>query len=162
MDSVRFGRSLGIGARLAGKALSKALEPAPANSANGVKEASVSRVQSTGQRFAESAAHTRVTMQAKAPEYRAKGKAIAHGTKRFGEAIWGPLAHAGRVLWLEVVGVFFAVFALFFGQQTWSRRTDFAYGPEHQHFIAFGFVCAMFLYLSSSSFLRARRKPRKR
>lgn len=183
MNSVRIGRTLGIGARIAGKALSKALEPAAAPNASGSAGPSARGTGADGTGGGGGAAraagggalngqdakahamarpndHTNV--RARAPEYRAKGKAIAHGTKRFGEAVWGPFAHAGRTLWLEVVGVFFGVFALFFGQQTWVRRAQYAHGPEHQHFLAFAIVFVMFVYLSASSFVRSARRPGRR
>ena len=108
------------------------------------------------------AVQARATVEARAPVYRAKGKAVARGTKRFGEAIWGPLLHVSAVLWLEITGVFFALFALFFGQQTWLRRAAYVRGPEHAHLLMYAAVFLMFAYFSASSFLRARQRSRRR
>ncbi len=156
MNYVRLGRGVGIGARLAGKALSRALEPAPAASHPSVEPASAPSAS------APSSAPYHRPAPRNRPTFQQQSRAVAQGTRRFGEAVWGPFAHAGRTLWLEVVGVFFAIFALFFGQQAWSRRMQFAHGPQHDQFLALAAVCAMFVYLSATSFARSRRLSRRR
>lgn len=173
MNYVRLGRGVGIGARLAGKALTKALEPSSAAATAAVSGTTASRTAHPAQAGGTEAADpgdapTRVAASAQvhAARQRAsvhqRGKAVAHGAKKFGEAVWGPFAHAGRTLWLEVAGVFFAVFALFFGQQTWALRASFARGPDQRRLLALAVVFLMFVYLSSTSFARSRRKAHKR
>ncbi|MHB1699217.1 MAG: hypothetical protein ACYCSN_03620 [Acidobacteriaceae bacterium] len=154
MNYVRLGRGVGIGARLAGKALSKALEPAPVAAQVPTQEPTRAHSSAPQQAQGSAARHR--------PTFQQQSRAVARGTRKFGEAVWGPFAHAGRTLWLEVVGVFFGVFALFFGQQAWARRMQFAHGPQHNEFLALAAVCAMFVYLSATSFVRASRKSRKR
>jgi hypothetical protein len=101
-----------------------------------------------------------------APEYAARSKnAIAgakKGTKRFGEAVWGPFVHAGGVLWLEITGLFFALFGLFFAQGVYRLRADWRAGPNHQRLLIYGAVAVLFFYFSVSSFYRARRKQLRR
>lgn len=92
--------------------------------------------------------------------YAARGKAVARGTRKFGEAVWKPFAHASGVLWLEVTGLFFGIFTLFFGMNTWKLRHEWAIGPDHRLFLAYTIVTLVFAYFTFSSFYRARRKEK--
>jgi hypothetical protein len=49
-------------------------------------------------------------------------KGLARGSKRFGESIWGPFAKLSRILWLEMTGFFFGIFAVFAGSAVWAHR----------------------------------------
>jgi hypothetical protein len=116
------------------------------------------------------AAQTAQTVRQNAPEYleqRAeRGKNIAtgarRGAKKFGESIWGPFVHAGSVLWLEITGLFFALFGLFFVQGVYRLRADWRTGPSHQRLVVYAVVALVFLYFSVSSFYRAGQKQKKR
>ncbi len=90
-----------------------------------------------------------------------KSRGVGYGAKRFGQAFWGPLTHASSVLWLEVTGLFFALFALFFAQNLYRVRGAWRQGPEHQHFLLYCALTLIFVWFSSSSFLRARAKNKK-
>src|ERR1700757_5308791 len=90
--------------------------------------------------------------------YSARGKAVATGTRKFGEAVWRPFAHASGVLWLEVTGLFFGIFMLFFGMNAYKLRHQWAIGPDHQRFLVYTVVTMVFAYFTFSSFYRARRK----
>jgi hypothetical protein len=90
-----------------------------------------------------------------------KAKAIAEGTKRFGEAVWGPLAHTGSVLWLEITGLFFALFAAFFGQSVYKFRNDWKGGLDHTHFVIYTALTVLFSVFTVSQFYRARQKEKK-
>jgi hypothetical protein len=94
------------------------------------------------------------------PVYAARRKAVAKGTRKFGEAVWKPFAHASSVLWLEVTGLFFGVFALFFGMNAYKLRYAWAVGPDHQRFLAYTVVTLVFGYFTFSSFYRARKKEK--
>lgn len=94
--------------------------------------------------------------------YAARGHAVARGTRKFGEALWKPFAHASGVLWLEITGLFFGVFTLFFGMNTWKLRYEWAVGPDHQRFLVYTMVTLAFAYFTFSSFYRARRKEKRR
>ncbi len=86
---------------------------------------------------------------------------MAQGTRRFGEAVWGPVAHTGSVLWLEITGLFFALFALFFGQSAYRFRTHWKAGADHIHFWIYAVLAALFAAFTASQFYRARQKEKR-
>jgi hypothetical protein len=139
MEPNLFGRKLGIGVRVASRmAKERAVEAS---------------------RHAEQASRSAAeTVREKAPVHAEKARAVAAGTKRFGQAFLGPLGHATGVLWLEITGVFFALFALFFAQNLYRIRAQYSAGPQHRLFLLYAAGSAVFFYFSLSSFLRARRK----
>jgi hypothetical protein len=113
------------------------------------------------------ATRTAQSAREEAPAYAARGVRAAagakRGAKRFGESVWGPFAHAGSVLWLEISGVFFGIFSLFFIQSAYRLRAAWQSGPQHDRFLVYAAVAIIFLYFSGSSFYRAyRRQKRKR
>ena len=70
-----------------------------------------------------------------------------------------PFGRIGGILWLEVTGVFFLIFVpVFAWRGMWPVRASYAHGPEHWKFLVFTGLTLVFLYLSVSSFWRARRK----
>ncbi len=168
MDSVRFGRTLGIGARHAAKTLVTAVNAATSPNPSGTapsplaaqpfpKSASRSApksVESPTQRAAQTAART------------ASGvRGIARGSRRFGEAVWGPVVKLSGVLWLELTGVFFGLFALFAGIAAWKLRIHLHRSPTnadaHTHLQLAIAMAILFGYFCASSFLRASRRGRR-
>jgi hypothetical protein len=148
MRSKTIGRALGIGVRVAGKAIleDKPLSPEAARAA---EQARLEAVRAAGVKG------------------RVAGTALGQGTRNvrrgarnFGRAVWNPFAQATSVLWLEVTGMFFALFALFFAQHLYELRLAWRAGPEHTRFLLYAALLALFLYFSASSFLRASRKQR--
>lgn len=89
------------------------------------------------------------------------GRAAGEGARRFGQAVAKPLVKTGHVLWLEVTGCFFALFALGFIAEAWKTHTAWRAGPEHGHFLAYAACAAIFIYFGATSFLRARRRSRR-
>ena len=87
---------------------------------------------------------------------------VKRGGKRFGEAVWGPFVHAGGVLWLEITGLFFAIFGMFFVQGVYRLRTDWHAGPNHQKLVIYGCVAILFFYFSITSFYRAHKKQKRK
>ena len=83
------------------------------------------------------------------------------GAKAFGQALLGPFTHAGSILWLEITGLFFALFALFFVQSAYRVYGSWRQGPEHQHFWLYVVLAAGFGWFSVSSFGRAYRKGKR-
>jgi hypothetical protein len=79
------------------------------------------------------------------------------GGRGFGRAFWKPFSAAGRALWHEITGLFFALFALFFAQGLWRLRDAWRFGPEHRHFVIDLMMTVVFLYFSISAFVRSRR-----
>lgn len=69
-----------------------------------------------------------------------------------------PFKRLGGILFLEVTGVFFLLFVLVFGQMTWHARLSYAHGADHNRFLVSAGLTLVFLYLTVSSFWRARRK----
>src|ERR1700761_8044634 len=94
------------------------------------------------------AAQTAHSMQKQAPVYAERAAVAKREGKKFGERIWGPFAHAGGVLWLEVTGCFFALFAVYFGQNAVKLRQQWHTGPEHAKFLVYCAITAVFLYFA--------------
>jgi hypothetical protein len=69
-----------------------------------------------------------------------------------------PFGRVGGILWLEVTGVFFFLPVVVFGPTLWRTRLSWAHGPDHRTFLIAAGIVALFLYLSVTSFLRARRR----
>lgn len=173
MDSVRFGRALGFGARSAAKALVTAVDAASSPNpsatqraaANPTPQPAASRP-ATAQPAApvgpvQAAARAAAQVQKNVQQTSA---GVARGGKRFGTSVWRPFVKASGVLWLEMTGSFFALFALFAAQSTWTHRTDLHQTAlshtAHQHFLVSCGATLVFLYFSASSFLKARRRSR--
>jgi hypothetical protein len=132
MNPKRVGRNVGVGARVAARILRDR----------------------TNQASDKAVAH----VQKNAPVYADRGRRLGDGSRRLGVSLWRPFAHASSVLWLEVTGLFFGIFTLFFIVNAIRFRTDWQAGPAHQRFLLY-FICSMvFLYFTLSSFARARRK----
>jgi hypothetical protein len=159
MDSVRFGRVLGIGTRLAAKTLVSAVDAAnaPNSSATTAKTGgkSESGAAAVGARMGQKAAAT--TAQVKQTS-----GGVKRGGKRFGEAMWGPFVKLSGVLWLEFTGVFFGLFALTTGVAAWKLRGDLhvtaANHDAHGRFLLLCGVAVMFGYFFVSSFVKAHRR----
>jgi heme/copper-type cytochrome/quinol oxidase subunit 3 len=69
-----------------------------------------------------------------------------------------PFRRVGGILWLEVSGVFFLLFVVAFAPTAWRTRASWVHGPDHRTFWSAALIMVVFLYLSGTSFWRARRK----
>jgi hypothetical protein len=89
---------------------------------------------------------------------------LGRGTRRFGEAIWRPFVRLSGVLWLEVSGVFFGVFALMALAFMWkfrgAWRASAENAGEHRSLMGAAVIFALFGYFCVSNFVRARRRER--
>lgn len=130
MEANRVGRTMGVGTRVLARLVRN--------------------------RTAEGAAHA----VKKAPVYKENGRRLGEGSRRFGHSIWKPFAHASRVLWLEMTGLFFGIFTLFFASNVWRLRASWQAGPSHHRFILYAVITAVFLYFTVSSFVRVGRHNR--
>ena len=165
MDSVRFGRALGFGARAAAKTLVTAVDAATAPNPSGARKAADGpgatsvAAESTAARLGQKAAQTTV-------QVKQTGQGLKRGGKRFGEAVWGPFVKASNQLWLEFTGVFFGIFALFAGTAMWKQRGDFYAASTHHdaymHFLMLGGMTLVFGYFFVSSFVKAHLRGKKR
>ncbi len=72
------------------------------------------------------------------------------------------MAHTGGVLWLEITGLFFALFAAFFAQNVYKFRQNYAVGPEHTHFLVYAALTVLFTGFTVTQFYKARKKEKKR
>ena len=92
---------------------------------------------------------------------RAGGVAAGKATRGVVRGIGGflrPFGRVGGIVWLEVTGVFFALPVLVFTPTVWKTRLSWAHGPDHRTFLVSLGIVLLFIYLSVSSFQRARRK----
>ncbi len=162
MDSVRFGRILGKGARAAARGLYEAVDAATAPDPNPPQAAAPRQQPAAAQRPIQAAAQA--TAQATAA-YAAHKKTVKREAGRFSRSFLAPFARAGHVLWLEVMGTFFALFAAIFISYACRYRdalrltTDNA--DAHRHLLISAGAAALFGYFAVSSFVRARRREKR-
>jgi hypothetical protein len=164
MDSVRFGRALGIGARAAAKTLVTAVDaataPNPTSTQKAAGGASVAgrKAESTAARLGQKAAQTTAQVVL-------TGQGLKRGGKRFGEAVWGPFVKLSGQLWLELTGVFFGIFAVSAASSAWKMRGglyETAGNHEaHMHLLLAVAMAVVFGYFCVSSFVRASRRGKR-
>jgi hypothetical protein len=164
----KFGRALGIGVRVASNLLrERAAGQATGHSGSAPPASEPAQSESfSSEARLESAARVIENVEKLAGKDRQaaiaeRSRGVGHGARRFGQAVWGPFMHAGSVLWLEITGSFFALFALFFAQNIYRVRQSWRQGPGHAHFLLYCALTLIFLWFSSSSFLRAHRKNKR-
>jgi hypothetical protein len=184
MDRVRFGRALGFGTRQAFKTLATAVDAATADNPRAAPpQPKPAPANNTGAPVAGSPAITTRTTAARpladTPTRKAAHSAaravvqtrqakqrFGQGSRRFGEAVWKPFVRLSGVLWLEVTGVFFGLFAVLALVYLWrlyaaSRAGTLTLANRHSLEGA-AIIFALFGYFCVSSFLRARRRERRR
>jgi hypothetical protein len=149
MEPNRFGRKLGIGVRVASRMVKE--RAAQANNATA----------STPQAAPPPRPATPPPPPAPKKNLVEPARRVGEGTRRFGQAFLGPVKHVSATLWLEITGLFFALFALFFGQNAWNTRTSALHGPHHAQFLLYAIVTLIFLYFCISSFIKAARRGRR-
>jgi len=91
------------------------------------------------------------------PPLRTAGRAAGRVTRGVGFFL-RPFGRVGGIVWLEVTGVFFGLFALVFAAAAYRTRPAGLHGPYDHKFLASAVLTALFAYLGASSFLRAGRK----
>jgi hypothetical protein len=143
MRAQTIGRALGIGLRLAGRMAGQSIAgPPQPPQPRTVGAASVSG--SSNRARGQDAARTAVQV----------GKGVQQGVGGF----FRPFKRVGGILWLEVTGFFFLLFALVFGWYMWqSFTTHMPHAWDRNATISCAFM-AVFLYLGVSSFWRASRR----
>ncbi len=176
MDTVRFGRVLGQGARHAAKTLVSAVDAATApNPSPSVSSPPVSArpAPPTSARTPEPPRQTILppsppsrppAAASTRPPVATTGRGLAEGSRRFGRAVWAPAVRLSGVLWLELTGVFFGLFALIAGIAAWRLRFALSAAPPSEDRTRLLFAAGMVLvfgYFSSTSFLKAHRRSRR-
>jgi hypothetical protein len=150
MEPKKVGRVLGIGVRVASKMVRERVTQAA--------EASPAPATASIPRPADPPPRPPVPAPMPGPS---KSAAAKRGAKAFGQAFLGPFTHAGSILWLEITGLFFALFALFFVQGVYRVRSAWRQGPEHTHLLLYCALAVGFGWFSVSSFTRAYRKNKR-
>ena len=152
MKPSEIGRRLGIGVRVAGRIATEAAQDRTAHSGPGPGQA-VPR-----QTVANLAAEVRGAQS----DMRQQVTGVASRASRSaGRGVGGflrPFSRVGGILWLEVTGFFFGMFAAWFALDLWKARQSYVHGPDHQRFLIDCALTALFVYLCVSSFLRAQRR----
>jgi hypothetical protein len=165
MEPNRFGRKLGIGVRVASRMVKERAAQASNKSAS-APQAAAPPAQSSPPEPRPSAPPPPPPRPIKnyvepARRVGPSSRRVGDATRRFGKAVAGPLAHVSATLWLEITGLFFALFAFFFGQNAWSTRASALHGPEHAHFLLYAVVTLIFIYFCITSFLKASRRGKR-
>jgi hypothetical protein len=145
MKPEEFGKRLGIGVRVAGRIAQQRTTQTNAQSSR--IPASAPQPRSNSEEVRQIACRT--------------GKAAGTATRNLGRGIGGflrPFGRVGGILWLEVTGFFFGLFAIYFASDVWRTRISYAAGPQHARFLMAIAMTIIFGYLCVSAFLRARRR----
>jgi|HubBroStandDraft_2_1064218.scaffolds.fasta_scaffold528752_1 hypothetical protein len=154
-----IGRALGISVRVAGRIagqrIAAAAQPAAAQTAS-TAPPSAPHVDINSVR-AQSAVAASSPMTQAQPQARTAGRTAAQTSRGLSSGISGflrPFRRIGGIVWLEVTGSFFFLFAAVFALRLWQNWSgisgisrDFAIG-----------AAVVFLYLGVTSFWRARRR----
>jgi hypothetical protein len=139
MKPETIGRALGIGLRVAGRVAGQRI---------------AGNAQAGSSQPAQQSA-------AAASQPRNRGQSANQVSRSAARGVGGffrPLRRVGGILWLEVTGVFFCLFALVFGTAMWRVRPASLHGPYHKPFLTTAAMMMVFLYLGVTSFLKARSK----
>jgi hypothetical protein len=146
-----IGRRFGIGVRVAGRIAKQRVEGGSA---------------ATVPATASSSAGASLPPKSPAPtawraETQTQVKIAGRAARAAGRGVGGflrPFRRVGGILWLEVTGFFFGLFAAGFAFHLWQVRYSYASGPQHTQFLIAAGLTVVFGYLSISAFWRAQRK----
>lgn len=178
MEPNRIGKIFGIGARLGVEKLREGAErvgsaagPAEPGAAGSAKPMTAQEAGArVGSGVRQAAANFRAAQASAARTQAAagpgSGSAAESGTRRrgrgaaqFGAALVRPFAHATSLLWAQITGIFFALFAVFFVEHAWMVYRA-AHGRDRLLFL-YGALALVFLWFAVSTFWRVRRKQRR-
>jgi hypothetical protein len=155
MNPNEFGKKLGIGVRVAGRiAQQRAQEAAKAKAPAAGSTAQASAI--PGPRTVYEPVRPSVPSDIR--EMKKKTDTL---TRAAGRGIGGflrPFGRVGGILWLEVTGFFFGLFALYFAVDLWRNRFGYGAGPQHTRFLIAALLTAVFGYLCVSAYWRAGRR----
>jgi len=160
MDRVRLGRALGYGARHAAKTLASAVDAATTPNPNPAppRPRTPSTVTSASAINTVAEAYRTVDNAKRQVRDTAKREAIGAGRSMF-----APIKTFSSVIWLQVTGTFFALFAAFMGEGVWKLRANFKapFSAPDAHKLYFHLIVFLgFTYFTISNFVRASRRER--
>lgn len=93
-----------------------------------------------------------------ATQQRAYTQASSASIRKGVGGFFKPFQRVGGIVFLEVMGLLFFLFVLVFLQSAWRYHADYAAGANHDRFLVSAVLGIVFLYLSLSSFWRARKR----
>lgn len=162
VEYVKLGRKLGIGTRVAAKILRNRAQNAVSPVEKKTPAQGTPFQPPVGERserpgLSGKAKESRDLDAKKSTDTRTVARNLTRGAVRGGQGFWKPFARIIHALWHEVTGVFFALFALFFIQNTWRVHNAWRSGPEHRHFIVYLLLALVFAYFSITAFATSRR-----
>ena len=140
MKPYKIGRVVGMGLRVAGKIAGQQMA---ASAQSAPKVASYQHVSGSS------------------VQDRAAGQVAGQATRNLARGVGGflrPFGRVGRNIMLEVTGAFFLLFAVASSLYLWRFKPSHLQGPYDKDFLAAAGIAVVFLYLSVSSFWRARKK----
>ncbi|MDE1175941.1 MAG: hypothetical protein PW789_04975 [Edaphobacter sp.] len=175
MDSVRFGRALGFGARAAAKTLVAAVDaasaPNPTRPATG--QAPRPAAQTVTEAPGQSAQPTRRSAEDVVQQVARAATQVKQTTdglnqhgRQLQQSVMAPVKRLSGVLWLEFTGSFFGLFAVSAASAAWKLRGALHETPgnhdAHTKLLVAILICVLFSYFCASSFVRAKRRERAR
>src|SRR5579883_2413955 len=144
MDAVRFGRALGFGARQAAKTVVSAVDAARAENPSPATAIATSAPATPVPRRDASAVGTEPAAQPVGRPATATGRpatprigtegrvrGIQEGIGRFKASAVEPVVRLSSVLWLEVMGVLFGIFALSTAAALWRQHAEWRVAVAH-------------------------------
>lgn len=180
MDSERFGRALGFGARAAAKTLVTAIDAASAPNPSKGREAAAKTAAGQPASTARSATVKAASASAAVPKPErvteqvtraaAQVMQVSQGLNQQGkqlqQSVLTPVKRLSGVLWLEFTGFFFGLFAVSAASAAWKLRDALHETPQnhdaHVKFLVAIAISGLFAYFCVSSFLRAKKRERAR
>ena len=144
MEPRIIGRALGIGVRVAGRIAGQRVAASGAPAGGAARRQAACAVPAPNRDAGQRA--SQIAVQA--------GRAASQGVGGF----LRPFRRVGGILWLEVTGVLFLLPVIVFAPALWRASVGYSHTGDHRTFWAAALVVALFLYLSVSSFWRARRR----
>jgi hypothetical protein len=167
MRAEKIGRVLGIGLRVAGRMAGQKLmgeaQTAGAAATGGVAAGQNQQKEQAGQvgQRVQAGQVAASGQAAGVADARAKGQTAGRTAKGVARGVGGflrPFRRVGGILWLEMTGAFFLLFAVAAALPLWRHRPSHIYGPYDKNFLAAAIIMVVFFYLGVSSFWRARRR----
>ncbi|MGO8934835.1 MAG: hypothetical protein ACLPLZ_17105 [Terracidiphilus sp.] len=145
MRPQNIGRALGIGVRIAGRIAGRQIM-GTAQSPASAPQVNAQTVTAASQRVAQVQSQARVAASVAAQTSRGVSKGIG-GFLR-------PFRRVGGIVWLEVTGSFFLLFAALFALRLWQSWSGIS---QISRDLSIG-AAVVFLYLGVTSFWRARHR----
>lgn len=147
MKAERIGRALGIGFRVAGRIAGQRIAGDSA-AARPVQRSATAHVNGGNG----------VALRTRAQDASRATAQVGRGVQQGVSGFLRPFRRVGGIVWLEVTGVFFLLFALVFGWYMWQGWSTHVPPGWNRSVAVSAVFMLLFLYLGVSSFWRASRR----